>query len=105
MFIKFCAGLHVSASGTSQLQFAASIITVLAIPEGGRSWDGQGGMDAAQLAGRPGHGAVDLEEEERKRQGERYAAFQGSGFRLGDCEGPSTNVVLLSQPLTPAGGV
>ena len=26
MFIKFCAGLHVSASGTSQLQFVASII-------------------------------------------------------------------------------
>ena len=37
-------------------------------------------------------GAVDLEEEERKRQQERPAAFQGSGFRVGDSEGPSTLV-------------
>ena len=38
------------------------------------------------------HGAVDLEEEERKRQEERSGAFQGSGFKLGDSEGPSTMV-------------
>ena len=39
------------------------------------------------------HGAVDLEEEERMRkQEERSTAFQGSGFRLGDSEGPSTAV-------------
>ena len=38
------------------------------------------------------HGAVELEEEERKRQQERSAAFQGSGFRLGDSEGPSSVV-------------
>ena len=39
------------------------------------------------------HGAVDLEEEERKRkQEERSTAFQGSGFRLGDSEGPSTAI-------------
>ena len=37
-------------------------------------------------------GAVELEEEERKRQQERSAAFQGSGFRLGDSEGPSSVV-------------
>ena len=44
---------------------------------------------ALWLAGQGRHGAVDLEEEERKRQGERSAAFQGSGFRPGDREGPS----------------
>ena len=38
------------------------------------------------------HGAVELEEEERKLQQERSAAFQGSGFRLGDSEGPSAMV-------------
>ena len=38
------------------------------------------------------HGAVDLDEEERKKEQERSAAFQGSGFRLGDSEGPSTVV-------------
>ena len=40
---------------------------------------------------------------ERKRQGERYAAFQGSGVRLGNSEGPSTKVVSCSLPLTPVG--
>ena len=45
------------------------------------------------------HGAVELEEEERKRQEERSAAFQGSGFRLGDSEGPSS-VVTGAQPTT-----
>ena len=33
-----------------------------------------------------------MEEEERRRQQERSAAFQGSGFRLGDSEGPSSVV-------------
>ena len=50
------------------------------------------------LAGRGRHGAVDLErKKERKRQGERYAAFQGSEFRLGDI---STKLVSCSEPLT-----
>lgn len=44
-------------------------------------------------------GAVDVEEENRKKEQERSAAFQGSGFRLGDSEGPST-VVRGSQRQT-----
>ena len=37
-------------------------------------------------------GAVEVEEEEKRKQQEREAAFQGSGFRLGDSEGPSAMV-------------
>ena len=46
-------------------------------------------------------GAVDLEEEERRQQQERSAAFQGSGFRLGDSEGPSAVVGGARQASKP----
>ena len=46
-------------------------------------------------------GAVDLEEDKKARQQERSAAFQGSGFRLGDNEGPST-VVRGQQTTKPS---
>ncbi len=34
-------------------------------------------------------GAVPVEEEEREQKKQRSSAFQGTGFRLGDIEGPS----------------
>lgn len=38
------------------------------------------------------HGAVEVEEEEREIARQRSAAFQGTGFKLGDSEGPSVMV-------------
>lgn len=45
-------------------------------------------------------GAVSVEEEEREQRKENSAAFQGTGFRLGDNEGPS-QVIGRSRPLPP----
>lgn len=46
------------------------------------------------------YGGVSVEEEEREKKKENSAAFQGSGFRLGDEEGPS-QVVGKQNPLLP----
>ncbi len=42
---------------------------------------------------------MSVEEEEREEQEQQAAPFQGSGFRLGDAEGPSQQVG--NQPLPP----
>ena len=46
------------------------------------------------------HGAVSVEEEDKERKRENSAAFQGTGFRLGDEEGPS-QAVARARPLPP----
>ena len=45
----------------------------------------------------PGHahysqGAMSIDEEEQQKKKEKSAAFQGSGFKLGDSEGPSVQI-------------
>ena len=43
--------------------------------------EGYFSVSSLWLPGQGRHGAVDLEEEERKRQEEKSALFQGSGFK------------------------
>ena len=43
-------------------------------------------------------GAVDVEEEEREIARQRSAAFQGTGFKLGDSEGPSVMIGNRAAP-------
>jgi hypothetical protein len=43
---------------------------------------------------------VSIEEEEREKEKERKATFHGTGFRLGDVEGPSV-AVGNQRPLPP----
>lgn len=52
------------------------------------------------MTARGRHGAVSVEEEDRERKREHSTAFQGTGFRLGDEEGPS-QVVGHARPLPP----
>lgn len=44
------------------------------------------------LTNTPRHGAVSVEEEEKVREKSQSAAFIGSGFKLGDSEGPSVQI-------------
>ncbi len=37
-------------------------------------------------------GAVNIDEEEQQKKKDKSAAFQGSGFKLGDSEGPSVQI-------------
>ena len=46
-----------------------------------------------------------MEEEERREKEERSAAFQGSGFRLGDSEGPSAVIRGAQGAIKPTGKV
>ena len=47
------------------------------------------------------HGAVSVEEEEKQKKKEKSAAFQGSGFKLGDSEGPSVQIPGRALPSAP----
>ena len=38
------------------------------------------------------HGAVSVEDEQREREKQKSASFLGSGFKLGDSEGPSVQI-------------